>query len=98
MSDSTTPADYKSEPWHFKREIQVGHLITTLTVAVSAIWYLGKLEQRVALVEQRQAQQDQMLAASIVQFGARLDRFESKLDRLIENGMPDQKGPRETRR
>ncbi len=39
------------EGWHLKKEIQLGHLITTVTVAISAIVYVNKIEQRVAVVE-----------------------------------------------
>jgi hypothetical protein len=79
------------EPWHIKREIQLGHLITTLTVAVSAVVYIGKLEQRLALSEQqhlvqreRDAQQDQAIREAATTLRQQLDRMDTKLDRLIE--------------
>jgi hypothetical protein len=70
--------------WHLKKEIQLGHVITTLSVIVSVIWYAGKLEQRIALTEQQvtqivSSQKDR--EAMLVQ---RLDKIEAKLDRLIE--------------
>jgi hypothetical protein len=79
------------EPWHIKREIQLGHLITTITVAVSVIVYVSKLEQRIALVEQqhqvqrdRDAQQDQATREAMATLRQQLDRMDTKLDRLIE--------------
>ena len=85
-----TPAP-KQEPWHIKREIQIGHLITTMSVAFSVIWYAGKLEQRIALVEQsvvtqreRDASQDSAALQAYQQTRAQLDRIDAKLDRLIE--------------
>jgi hypothetical protein len=49
-------------PWHVKREIQLGHIITTLTIAVSVVVYVGKQDQRIALIEQQlhhQSERDQ---------------------------------------
>lgn len=86
-----TPTPIKPEPWHIKREIQIGHLITTMSVAFSVIWYAGKLEQRIALVEQsivmqreRDLSQDNQASMSYQQMRQQLDRIDSKLDRLIE--------------
>ena len=79
------------EQWHIKREVQIGHLITTLSVAFSVVWYAGKLEQRIALVEKavltqekRDDSQDAANSAAIGQIRSQLDRMDSKLDRLIE--------------
>lgn len=77
--------------WHLKREIQIGHIITTLTVAVSVVIYVGKIEQRLAVVEsqiatqrERDERQDKVLADALVRLGAQLDRLDGKLDRLAE--------------
>ena len=74
-------ADLKdSERWHLKKEIQLGHLITTFAVAVSAILYINKIAQRLSVVE------TQMLAQreSSALLRAQLERMDAKLDRLIE--------------
>lgn len=85
MSDTPTPG------WHLKKEIQLGHLITTLTVAVSVVVYITKVEQRVALLEanmvqqhDRDERQDKASADSIALLRAQLDKIDSKLDRLLE--------------
>ncbi len=70
------------ERWHLKKEIQLGHLITTITVAVSALMYINKIEQRVTVVEvQVVAQRD---GAALLR--TQLDKINDKLDRLIERG------------
>ena len=76
-----------------KREIQIGHVITTLTVAVAAVMYVGKQDQRIAVIEQQmQAQrdrddrQDAAMADKTIQLGRQLERIEVKLDRVIERG------------
>ena len=81
--------------WHLKRELQLGHIITTCTVLFSVIWYAGKLEQRIALVEQSQMQvtlaqkerddrQDKLASDALAMLRQQLDRLEQKLDRVIE--------------
>lgn len=85
--------------WHLKKEIQVSHLVATIAMAASIMFYATKLEQRVALVEQSQAQsqqtqkerderQDKLLAETLATLIARIDRFEAKMDRLIERKQP----------
>lgn len=77
--------------WHLKKELQLGHIITTLSVAVSVIWYVGKMEQRIALVEQQMHAQREMAVAgdkanfdAVIGLRAHLDRIDAKLDRLVE--------------
>lgn len=77
--------------WHLKKEIQLGHIITTVTVAISAVVYIQKIEQRVAVMEsevmhqkERDAAQDKMSAESFSVVRAQLERIDAKLDRLIE--------------
>lgn len=81
----------QAKHWVLKREIQLGHLISTAVVAVSALGYVLTLERRIALVEQQivaqrevDAKQDVAQAKAADALTARLDRIESKLDRLIE--------------
>lgn len=68
--------------WHMKKEIQLGHLITTFTVAISCVVYINKIEQRVAVMEaQIISQRD---SATLLR--SQLDKINDKLDRLIERG------------
>ena len=68
------------EGWHLKKEIQLGHLITTITVAVSAVIYINKIEQRVAVVESQVIYQKE--TADVLR--NQLEKINDKLDRLIE--------------
>lgn len=77
--------------WHFKREIQLGHIITTLTIAVSVVMYVGKQDQRIALIEQQlkqQAERDQRQdtdAANALRLVREdLKALAEKLDRIYE--------------
>ncbi len=81
----------ESAGWHLKKEIQLGHIITTLTVGISAVVYIQKIEQRVAVIEaevihqkERDAMQDKNTAEAFLMMRAQLERIDAKLDRLIE--------------
>lgn len=87
----TEPKPKLAEQWHINRGVQISHLFTTMAVAFSVIWYAGKLEQRVALVEQtivaqreRDMVQDSAAAQAYLQTQKQLERIDAKLDRLIE--------------
>ena len=79
--------------WHFKREIQLGHIITTLTIGVSVLLYVTKQDQRIALIEQqlhqqieRDQRQDQDGANALRLVREDLKELGVKLDRNFERG------------
>ena len=92
FSDPRSPG----EPgWHLKKEIQLGHVFTTLTVAFSCFIYVNKIENRLALVEQqtsnslivqheRDDRQDRTNTEMVAMLRAQLERMESKIDRIVE--------------
>lgn len=82
--------DTQPERWHIKREFQIGHLLTTVSMAVSAGLYVTAVEKRVSLLEQvaqqqkeRDARQDALTAAAFSSVDARLSKIDDKLDRLL---------------
>ena len=79
MTDKATEPS-SVQGWHLKKEIQLGHLITTVTVGIAAIVYVSKIEQRVAVVESQINSQKETAGVLRTQ----LDRINDKLDRLIE--------------
>jgi len=70
----------ETERWHLKKEIQLGHLITTFVVAISAVLYINKIEQRLSVVETQVLAQRE--SATLLR--QQLERMDAKLDRLIE--------------
>lgn len=95
MTDYTGPdrREHDPERWHIKREFQIGHLITTLVMAASVIMYVGKMEQRIALVEQsvhqqreRDERQDKIIDEGLRGIDARLSKLDDKLDRALDAG------------
>ena len=86
MTESTVTnekTNLEPEGWHLKKEIQLGHLITTITVAVSAVIYINKIEQRVAVVESQVIYQKE--TADVLR--NQIEKINDKLDRLIEKGL-----------
>lgn len=82
--------------WHLKKEIQLGHLITTFTVAASCLLYISKIENRIAVIEaqnmtikvsqaERDERQDRANSEMSALLRSQLDKMDAKLDRLIEN-------------
>lgn len=69
-----------AERWHLKKEIQLSHLISTAVIAVSAVIYIGKIEQRLSVVETQLIAQRE--SSSLLR--QQLERMDAKLDRLIE--------------
>jgi hypothetical protein len=89
--------------WHLKKELQLGHLITTAVVAVSALGFVNSMEKRITLVERElsilHATDDALSRAQGTSAAAilvRMDRLDDKLDRIIEQRMepPRTVGPR----
>jgi hypothetical protein len=80
------------EGWHIRKEIQIGHLITTVIIAGTVGMYVLKLEQRINLIEYqitqqavRDDRQDMLSRESDGHIRDQLDRINAKLDRVIEN-------------
>ena len=87
MTDPQNPLEEpgRRDPWHIKREIQLGHILTTLTVAVSVVVYTGKLEQRIALVEQQMLAQHERDDRQDKATGDALSEVRTQLDRIDAN-------------
>lgn len=81
----------RDESWHFRKEIQVGHLLTTLTVAISAVVYVQTIERRIAILElqlsvqsERDRSQDSRSAENQALIRRQLERVEEKLDAISD--------------
>ncbi len=81
----------EKDRWHLKREIQLGHLLTTVGLTVTALTYVSKMDSRIQLLEQqvvvqrdRDERQDTKNQEALATVTKSLDRVNDKLDRLIE--------------
>lgn len=106
MSCEAPPQDHRPAAppprgaWHIRREVQLGHILTTLAIAGAATAYITKIDQRLALLEQQTIQQrdrddtqDRVTLERTSLVRVQLDRLETKLDRLIERGGTVRAGP-----
>lgn len=80
----------EAERWHIKREVQIGHIVTTLMMAISAGMYVTAIEKRVTLLEQvaqqqreRDERQDKAAAEAFAAVQIHLSKIDDKLDRLL---------------
>ncbi|MBU6955751.1 hypothetical protein [Hahella sp. HN01] len=77
--------------WHLDKTISVGHLISTLVIAISVITWAGSIDRRVEqnalavkYLNEEQVQQRQRIDAVRNEIKTDLRAINDKLDRLIE--------------
>lgn len=63
----------KDDKMHLRKEVSYGHILTTVIMVVSAIWFFGELNTRIAVLE-----------AERVSTQAQLDRIERQIDRVLD--------------
>jgi uncharacterized coiled-coil protein SlyX len=85
-------ADITDTGWHLKKEIQLGHVLTTIALAVAMYGYIATMEKRITLLESQAASQASIDARQDLEnrrvyeaLLSHLTRLEDKLDRLIES-------------
>jgi uncharacterized membrane protein YukC len=76
--------DELNNQWHLKKEIQIGQILSVLVMSITGLFYITKMDQRIAIVETQLAAQKDHNG----QVEKTLDKLDSKLDRLIERGQP----------
>lgn len=69
-----------TESWHIDKKITIGHIITTLVVAISVVTYMSMIERRVAILEEKQLMMREMFAEDLNSIKHHLIRIESKID------------------
>ena len=81
-----------TQDWHLDRRLQITHILSTLTLGVGAVLYVGDIRKDVevlkaqtALQAARDQRQDHDVATRQQDLQTRLDRIDEKLDRLIES-------------
>lgn len=79
--------------WHLDKRINVGHLLTTVVLAVSLFSWASVLEKRLAVLEEKALQQrinddrqDVVVHQLSVTIRDELRDMNKKLDRLVEFG------------
>jgi len=77
-------ANTEAKHWHFKKRVDLTHVLTTVALVVSVLVWFGDLDKRVSANTQRlrflETQQDKDLK----RLERRFDRIEKKLDQLLQ--------------
>lgn len=84
--------DRPGADWHLDRRLQITHILSTLSLGVGAVLYVGDIRKDVEVLKAKEVaqaardqRQDSDVAARQQDLQARLDRIDEKLDRLIES-------------
>lgn len=71
--------------WHMKKEINVAHIITTITLLVSCLWFLSDMDKRITTNTTQIVHIQEQRKEDLARVEKRLDSIERKLDKLISN-------------
>ncbi len=84
--------EYDRRHWHISKSISIGHIMTTLTALLAALWFFAQQDTRISNLELNvkhlQAQnvlERDRTDRKFDELKADLQRINSKLDRLIES-------------
>ncbi len=76
--------------WHLKKEVQLTHILSPVTILVSVVIYVGKIEQRLAILEDREisakARDAELLRIqeqTLLRFQTQLDRIEARQIQML---------------
>ncbi|WP_105168566.1 hypothetical protein [Pseudoalteromonas sp. T1lg23B] len=75
------------EHWQMKKELNLAHIITTVTLLVSGILYLGDLDKRITTNTQELAHLKQIRNEDQKRIEKRLDSIDKKLDTLLGSNL-----------
>lgn len=66
--------------WHLDKRLNVGHILTTITIAVGVFVWASKMDSRITVLEVQQ----QNTAQTGIEIKSQLQELNRKLDRIIE--------------
>ena len=80
--------------WHLDKRVNVGHLLTTLLMALGLVTWAIKMEARIERVEvlahtvqDSERRMEQRIVDQLDKTDERMVRIENKIDRLVERGL-----------
>ena len=80
-----------NEDWHLEKKISVGHILTTMTIAISAVWWASSIEKRVeknrqaiTYLQERHNELLRRIDANRIEMRVDLKDINKKLDRINE--------------
>jgi len=73
-----------NEQWHISKSLSIGHLATTLSVAVVAVFYLTNISHETNINKIRIQNNDRKIHDLNKSINEKVDRINIKLDRIID--------------
>lgn len=87
MNNETAPTNH----WHLKKEVQLGQIISIVVFGLTGLFYVTKMDQRIAVIESqmsvqkdRDMLQDRQHSEALALIREQMNRMDGKLDRLVE--------------
>lgn len=72
-----------NQQWHMKREVNLAHVITTLALTVSGIWFLSDLDKRIQSNTKDITYIQEQRTEDVERLEKQLDKINTKLDKLL---------------
>jgi hypothetical protein len=51
----------QDDQWHVGKTVDLGHILTTIILVLSAFWFISDLNTRIAVVESKSADRDKIV-------------------------------------
>lgn len=74
----------QQQKFHLEKSISVGHILTTLVIAMSAFTYFSNFDKRISATEQEIEFIKAQRVEDARRIEKRLDSIDAKLDRILE--------------
>lgn len=74
--------EHDRRKWHLDKRLNVGHILTTVTLTLGIFIWASKMDSRITVLEVQQ----QNSAATGIEIKNQLADLNRKLDRIIERG------------
>lgn len=71
------------QQWHLKKEVNIAHVITTVLIVVSCIWYMAGLDKRIQANTQNITHIKEQRIEDVKRLDKQFDRINDKLDKLL---------------
>lgn len=75
--------DNQPEQWHMKREINLAHVIVTVSMVITMMWFFADLDKRIDSNTKDIVHLQEQRTEDVERLDKQLDKINSKLDKLL---------------
>ena len=72
-----------SEQWHMKKEINLAHVIITISMVVTTMWFFSNLDKRIEVNKMGIAHMEEQRIEDTRRIEKQFDKINVKLDQLL---------------